>query len=103
VLSLDSGWHFHLGDVPTPEFKDQMDVYSSTKSGNAAGAAATNYDEIAWGDVNVPHDWVIEEPFDRGESVAQGYRARGIAFYPDRRGVILPRKPRINSRSTFVE
>lgn len=42
---LEKGWKFHNGD--------------------AAGASAADYDDSAWQDVCVPHDWAIYGPFSR--------------------------------------
>ena len=42
---LDKGWKFHRGDAPE--------------------ASAPDYDDSAWQDVCVPHDWAIYGPFSR--------------------------------------
>lgn len=42
---LEDGWKFHLGDVPE--------------------ASAPGYNDSAWQDVTVPHDWAIYGPFSR--------------------------------------
>jgi len=44
TLSLDQGWRFHLGEAP--------------------GATAPAYDDRAWREVDVPHDYVIEGTFE---------------------------------------
>ena len=44
VSLLEDGWKFHFGD--------------------AAGAAQPFFDDSAWEDVHVPHDWAIGKPFD---------------------------------------
>lgn len=45
ALMLTEGWRFHLGPAP-------------------AGAEAAGFDDSAWREVRVPHDWAIEGPFD---------------------------------------
>jgi len=80
-LSLDQGWRFHLGDVPMPVLKSQSESYQSAKAGKAWGAAAPDYKDSDWRRLDLPHDWVVESPFDPKENVAQGYRARGIGWY----------------------
>lgn len=45
VQSLEQGWRFHKGD--------------------AAGAAAPEFDDSRWEGVSVPHDWAIFGPFSR--------------------------------------
>ena len=80
-LSLNSGWLFHLGDVAGPPIKGHGMSYGTAKSGNATGAAATDFDDSAWRRLDLPHDWVVEGPFDKNENASQGYRPRGIAWY----------------------
>jgi beta-galactosidase len=87
-LSLDAGWLFHLGDVAPPAVKGHGMSYGSAKAGNAAGAAAADYDDSGWRRLDLPHDWVVEGPFDPGENASQGYRPRGIGWY--RRYLQLP-------------
>ena len=80
-LSLDQGWLFHLGDVPFPEVKGHGASYNNAKAGNAGGAAALEYDDSTWRQLDLPHDWAVEGPFDPNANVAQGYRPRGIGWY----------------------
>jgi len=87
-LSLDAGWLFHLGDVAPPAVKGHGMSYGSAKAGSAGGAAATDYDDSGWRRLDLPHDWVVEGPFDAGENASQGYRPRGIGWY--RRYLQLP-------------
>ena len=80
-LSFDPEWRFHPGDIPFPVVKGHGMTYSSAKAGNASGAAAPVYDDTGWRQLNLPHDWAVEQPFDKAANVSQGYRARGIAWY----------------------
>jgi beta-galactosidase len=88
-LSLDQGWRFHLGDIPLNSFAggDGIRLYgadithSGAKAGHAWGAAARGFDDSDWRQVNLPHDWVVEQPFDQHAFKQQGYRPRGIAWY----------------------
>ncbi len=80
-LSLDRGWLFHSGDIPFPEIKGQGPTYESAKAGRAWGAAAPDYDDSLWRQLDLPHDWAVEGPFDADENLAQGYRQRGIGWY----------------------
>lgn len=91
-LSLDSGWLFHLGDVPAPPIKGHGMSYGSAKAGAAVGAAATDFDDSAWRRLDLPHDWAVEGPFDRNENASQGYRPRGFGWY--RRYFELPASDR---------
>jgi beta-galactosidase len=95
-LSLDLGWRFHLGDIPIDSFAGGQGVnlygpditYDRAKAGSAWGAAARGYDDKSWPLVNLPHDWVVEQPFDEHALRQQGFRPRGIAWY--RREFKLP-------------
>ncbi|MDI7774116.1 beta-galactosidase GalA [Asticcacaulis sp. EMRT-3] len=78
VLSLDKGWRFHEGDIPMPPITN---AYDASKAGNAMGAAAVKYDDSAWPQVTLPHDFASAQPFDKDAQPAQGYRKRGNAWY----------------------
>jgi beta-galactosidase len=80
-FSLDSGWLFHLGDIAFPKITGHGPTYSNAKAGKAWGAADPEFDDTDWRNLNLPHDWVVEGPFDEGENLSQGYRPRGIAWY----------------------
>lgn len=80
-LSLDEGWRFHLGDVPMPVVSGHDASYMNAKAGQVRGAAAPDYDDNGWRRLNLPHDWVVEGPFDPKANLSQGYRSRGIAWY----------------------
>ncbi len=60
-ICLDRKWRFHLGDTPD------------------GGAMA--YDDRAWREVTLPHDWAVEHPFDRSWSSGTGYLPGGTAWY----------------------
>lgn len=89
TLSLDEGWRFHLGDIPRDSFPGGQGVnlygpditYHGAKAGSVWGAAARGYDDSSWQRVNLPHDWVVEQPFDEKALKQQGYRPRGIGWY----------------------
>jgi beta-galactosidase len=82
TLSLDQGWRFHLGDIPHTAFRANSDeAEGGSKGAGAWGAAAPRYDDKAWRVLDLPHDWVIEQPFDQRAVKNQGYRQRGIGWY----------------------
>lgn len=91
-LSLDQGWLFHLGDVPTPPIKGHGASYNSAKAGSAQGAAAHDFDDSGWRRLDLPHDWAVEGGFDANENISQGYRKRGVGWY--RRYFQLPASDR---------
>ena len=87
--SLDQGWRFHLGDIPLNSFPGGQGIalygsdftHSDAKAGHTWGAAARGYDDSGWRQVDLPHDWVVEQPFDENAFKQQGYRPRGIGWY----------------------
>jgi beta-galactosidase len=80
-LSLDKGWLFHQGDIQFPIIKGHDITYSTAKAGVATGAAAVDYNDKQWQQVNLPHDWAIFSAIDSTENVSQGYRKRGYGWY----------------------
>jgi len=89
TLSLDQGWRFHFGDIPLTAFEGSQDMsfgppditHSGSKTGTTWGTAASRFDDTNWRQLDLPHDWVVEQPFDPKANKAQGYRQRGIAWY----------------------
>ena len=91
-LSLDGGWRFLQGDVPLPSIKGHGASYRSAQTGEAHGPANADFDDSDWRRVDLPHDWVVEGPFDAAQNKSQGYRPRGIGWY--RRYFTLPASDR---------
>jgi beta-galactosidase len=69
-LLADFGWTFTTGDVP--------------------GAEAAAFDDSGWREVNLPHDWSIEGPYDENAATTGrgGYLPTGVGWY--RRLFALP-------------
>ena len=65
-----SNWRFHYNDCPDAWFK--------------------GYQEDAWEEVTVPHDWSVHMPFSREYSSGTGYVAGGTGWY--RTSFWLPRE-----------
>jgi beta-galactosidase len=80
-LSLDRGWLFHEGDIPFPVIIGHQPSYDNAKAGSSSGAASPEYDDSSWKQVDLPHDWAVEQPFDPKANISQGYRARGMGWY----------------------
>ncbi|HTL69354.1 MAG TPA: beta-galactosidase GalA [Lacunisphaera sp.] len=73
-LLLDRGWKFHLGD-------DWPGALRLDKAGVGAGpASADGFADISWRDVDLPHDWAIELPFDRNADLSHGFKALGPGY-----------------------
>jgi beta-galactosidase len=80
-LSLDRGWLFHEGDIPFPVVMGHQASYDNAKAGSSSGAASPEYDDSSWQQVDLPHDWAVEQPFDPKANISEGYRARGKGWY----------------------
>jgi len=52
---LDSGWKFYLGNP-------WGDVVSLAKAGDNRGPARSDFSDVDWQSVNLPHDWALELP-----------------------------------------
>ena len=80
-LLLDQNWRFalgHAGDV-SRDFDFARSRYL-IKAGEAKGAANLDFDDSAWQQVDVPHDWAIDLPFDPAgdkDLLDHGYHAIG--------------------------
>jgi beta-galactosidase len=88
-VSMDSGWRFRLGDPSdvtasvtaypeisylanfnTPDLNVDTALQASrpdpvaTHAGENVSWVLTSYDDSTWRQLNLPHDWVVELPFD---------------------------------------
>jgi beta-galactosidase len=63
MVSFDADWRFHLGD--------------------AKGAEATDFSDGDWRKLDLPHDWMIEQPFNQKSPAGAGggYLDGGIGWY----------------------
>lgn len=61
--SFDFGWKFYAGDI--------------------RGAHLPDFPESNWKDVDLPHDWSVEGPFDENEPAGScgGYLPTGVGWY----------------------
>ncbi|HEX8503661.1 MAG TPA: glycoside hydrolase family 2 TIM barrel-domain containing protein [Pyrinomonadaceae bacterium] len=79
--SFDSGWRFFKGD--------------------AQGAERPEFDDASWRELDVPHDWSIEGPFDERNPTGKdgGYLPAGVGWY--RKHFTVPAAD--SKRRVFVE
>ena len=61
IINLNEEWKFHLGD--------------------AVGADYMGFNDGAWRNVTLPHDWSVEHEFDTVNSRGTGYLPGGTAWY----------------------
>jgi beta-galactosidase len=100
---MDFNWKFHLGDAPDagtnldyPEVKDLAktrldEIGQEGELANIADAAANNlgadisfvqnnFDDSNWRKLDLPHDWVVELPFDEKADAMHGFKPIGTNF-----------------------
>jgi beta-galactosidase len=81
--SLDRGFRFALGHASDParDFGHGTSYFSYlAKTGYGDGPADPNFDDRGFRDLDVPHDWAVELPFDVKGGHSHGYKALGRAF-----------------------
>jgi beta-galactosidase len=96
-LLLDFGWRFHLGHATDPALDFGFGAGSEfDKSGGLFRPSRANFDDSTWRTVNLPHDWVVELPFDSADElndaghhpVGRNFPATSVGWY--RRVFTLP-------------
>jgi beta-galactosidase len=70
---LDFGWRFHFGHANDPAkdfgFGAQNREATFAKSGAFPPVTRANFDDSQWRVVDIPHDWAVELPFEKGRPV----------------------------------
>ena len=90
-FSFDERWRFYRGDIEMPSPKTG-ETYDYTKAGAANGPAGVKYDDSSWRVLDLPHDFVVEEPFDENANGDQGYHPKRVGWY--RKSFTLPESDR---------
>jgi beta-galactosidase len=84
-LLMDFDWRFAFGHPfdTKKDFNTGTGYFSYlTKAAYGDGAAASNFDDRSWRKLDLPHDWAVEQPFDKSASFSHGFKAIGRNF-PD--------------------
>lgn len=85
-INFDNDWRFHLGHAADAlkDFNYSIATIFS-KSGKAEGTAIDpKFNDNNWRQLNLPHDWAVELPFDSSSNfdvMAHGYKPIG-GLYP---------------------
>ena len=80
--SLDKGWKFTEQPCTVlPEILTHEKVYGFAKTGGAGGPAFDSYDDSEWEKVDLPHDWMHYQNYDKTAAPDHGYRRGGTAWY----------------------
>ena len=72
-LLMDFGRRFHLGN-------DWGSGHNLAKAGSGVGPASTVFSDASWRQLDLPHDWAVELPFDPKGDAGHGFKALGEAF-----------------------
>ncbi|OIR01120.1 beta-galactosidase BoGH2A precursor [mine drainage metagenome] len=83
-ISLDEGWKFHLGNSSDPKKDFNYGITNIFSKAGEAGNTCINpsFNDDSWRNVDVPHDWVVELPFEKSsnfEMDSHGYKPIGAA------------------------
>jgi len=82
-LLMDFGWRFAFGHpFDTKKDFDNGTGYFSylAKAAYGDGAAARDFDDRSWRKLDLPHDWAVEQRFDKNASLSHGFKALGRNF-----------------------
>lgn len=82
---FDNGWKFAFGDASSPakDFgrgTEYFNYFTKAASIHNEGPYSPKFDDSAWKEVNLPHDWVVDLPFDPKASHSHGYKTVGWAY-----------------------
>jgi len=82
-LLMDFGWRFALGHASdyAKDFTNGTSYFSYfAKTGYGDGAAAPQFEDRTWREVDLPHDWAVELPFSASASHSHGYKTIGWQY-----------------------
>jgi len=77
-LLMDFNWRFHHGN--TSDQKQDFDFGKHCMFGKATSWLKVNkpdFDDSDWKAINLPHDWIIELPFDPCAEISHGFKPTG--------------------------
>jgi beta-galactosidase len=82
-ILMDLGWRFaygHASDYSKDFNHRTSDFTHFAKAGYGDGAAAPGFEDRAWREIDLPHDWAAELPFASVASHTHGYRTIGWQY-----------------------
>ncbi|GHU79828.1 beta-galactosidase [Clostridia bacterium] len=80
-LLMDQSWKFHKGDVAYKPIRGHDYTYEASKAEHAKGAAARDFADFGWREVDLPHDYVVEGTPSEAENHDHGCLSRDNAWY----------------------
>ena len=104
-ILINNDWKFslgHAGDM-AKDFSHGTEYFTyfakvASNNGNK-GPASPGFDDSSWQTVSLPHDWVVDLPFDAAASHSHGYKCVGWK-YPEysvgwyRKSLFIPEEDR---------
>jgi beta-galactosidase len=81
-INIDKGWRFAYGhaDDAEKDFRHGLRPFFFAKAGYGDGPANADFSDAAWRQVDLPHDWAVELPFDARGNTNHGSKAIGHNF-----------------------
>ena len=85
AIRLNQGWRFALGHASDPQ-KDfgcgteYFNYLTKANSIHNEGPYVQKFNDAAWQEVSVPHDWVTNLPYASGASHSHGYKTVGYKY-----------------------
>ncbi|WP_418698665.1 beta-galactosidase GalA [Bacteroides sp.] len=84
-ILLDDGWQFAFGNAsdPAKDFgcgTEYFNYLTKAASIHNAGPYSPKFDASGWKQVNLPHDWVVDLPFEGKASHSHGYKTVGYRY-----------------------
>ena len=82
-ISINNNWKFAFGNSLSFEknFMTGTRYFNYlTKTGYGDGPANKDFDDRAWRELDLPHDWAVEVPFSGEASHSHGYKTVGWHF-----------------------
>ena len=85
LLNFDEGWKFHLGNAadPSKDFGCGTEYFNYLTKANSihnTGPYSNKFDDKDWKTVDLPHDFVVDLPYDSVSSHSHGYKTVGYKF-----------------------
>lgn len=85
TIRLEDGWKFAFGNAASPEkdFGSGTEYFNYLTKANSIhnrGPYTLSFDDSAWADVSVPHDWVAGLGFSPEASHSHGYKTVGYKY-----------------------
>ena len=82
ISNFDFGWKYTLSEPSLrARYRARFNAYALTRAGNRCPQAKAGYNDASWNDIDLPHDWLVGQPFDENELQFLGGKKRGNAWY----------------------